>query len=196
MDSISAEEIFRITQQVWAPMLGFGLILKADRGGEDRPDGRATIGSILLEGDWKGGVTLDFENRLAKMSAGHIFGMETDEVEAEDVHDAVGELANQVGGLIKGKLAPKSLLSLPTITEGIELTVDIPHCQPIGAATMESEGVWFRVEVWKYVPEAQNIKIEYLENRNTNDLSISNKYRGSKTFLAYYYKGIRLIDNF
>ena len=116
----------------------------------DPPTARAG----LLEGDWKGGVTLDFENRLAKMSAAHIFGMETDEVEAEDVHDAVGELANQVGGLIKGKLAPKSLLSLPTITEGIELTVDIPHCQPIGAATMESEGVWFRVEVWKYVPEA------------------------------------------
>ena len=33
-----------------------------------------------------------------------------------------------------------------------------------------------------------NIKIEYLENRNTNNLSISNKYNGSKIFLAYYYK--------
>jgi len=41
-----------------------------------------------------------------------------------------------------------------------------------------------------------NIKIEYLENRNTDDLSISNKYKGSKIFLAYYYKGVRLIDNF
>ena len=41
-----------------------------------------------------------------------------------------------------------------------------------------------------------NIKIEYLENRNTNDLSLSNKYNGSKIFLAYYYKGVRLIDNF
>ncbi|MDA9609126.1 pantoate--beta-alanine ligase [Candidatus Pelagibacter sp.] len=40
-----------------------------------------------------------------------------------------------------------------------------------------------------------NIKIEYLENRNTNDLSISNEYVGSKIFLAYYYKSIRLIDN-
>ena len=40
-----------------------------------------------------------------------------------------------------------------------------------------------------------NIKIEYLENRKTNNLSISNKYNGSKIFLAYYYKGIRLIDN-
>ena len=41
-----------------------------------------------------------------------------------------------------------------------------------------------------------DIKIEYLENRNTNDLSKSNKYFGSKIFLAYYYKSIRLIDNF
>ena len=41
-----------------------------------------------------------------------------------------------------------------------------------------------------------NIKIEYLENRNTNDLSISNEYHGSKIFLAYYYNSVRLIDNF
>ncbi|MDC0030383.1 pantoate--beta-alanine ligase [Candidatus Pelagibacter sp.] len=41
-----------------------------------------------------------------------------------------------------------------------------------------------------------DIQIEYIENRNINDLSISNKYHGSKIFLAYYYKDIRLIDNF
>ena len=41
-----------------------------------------------------------------------------------------------------------------------------------------------------------DIKIEYLENRSTKNLSISNKYRGSKVFLSYFYKNIRLIDNF
>jgi len=41
-----------------------------------------------------------------------------------------------------------------------------------------------------------NIKIEYLENRNAKNLTISNKYQGSKVFLSYYYKNIRLIDNF
>ncbi len=41
-----------------------------------------------------------------------------------------------------------------------------------------------------------NIKIEYLENRNIKNLTISNKYKGSKVFLSYYYKNIRLIDNF
>jgi pantoate--beta-alanine ligase len=41
-----------------------------------------------------------------------------------------------------------------------------------------------------------NIKIEYLENRSVKNLSISNNYRNSKIFLSYYFKGIRLIDNF
>ena len=41
-----------------------------------------------------------------------------------------------------------------------------------------------------------DIKIEYLENRKTNNLSISNEYNGSKIFLGYYYNGVRFIDNF
>ena len=40
------------------------------------------------------------------------------------------------------------------------------------------------------------IKIEYLENRSVKNLSKSNKYKGSRIFLAYYFKDIRLIDNF
>ena len=40
-----------------------------------------------------------------------------------------------------------------------------------------------------------NIKIEYLENRNTKNLTISNKHQHSRIFLSYYFKGIRLIDN-
>ena len=40
-----------------------------------------------------------------------------------------------------------------------------------------------------------NIKIEYLENRNIKNLTISNKHKPSRIFLSYYFKGIRLIDN-
>jgi pantoate--beta-alanine ligase len=41
-----------------------------------------------------------------------------------------------------------------------------------------------------------DIKIEYLENRSIKNLSKSNKYKGSRIFLAYHFKDIRLIDNF
>ena len=41
-----------------------------------------------------------------------------------------------------------------------------------------------------------NIKIEYLEARNSNNLNIYNKAKKFKLFIAYYIGGIRLIDNF
>ncbi|WP_435168008.1 pantoate--beta-alanine ligase [Candidatus Pelagibacter bacterium nBUS_28] len=54
----------------------------------------------------------------------------------------------------------------------------------------------FLKKLKKDLEKFYNIKIEYLENRNTKNLTISNKYQGSKVFLSYYYKNIRLIDNF
>ena len=48
----------------------------------------------------------------------------------------------------------------------------------------------------KNMENSFKIKIEYLENRNIKNLKISNKHRGSKIFLSYYFKNIRLIDNF
>ena len=48
----------------------------------------------------------------------------------------------------------------------------------------------------KEIENLFNIKIEYLENRSVKNLSKSNKYKNSRIFLAYYFKDIRLIDNF
>tara|TARA_B100000579_G_scaffold360499_1_gene317771 strand:+ start:274 stop:1086 length:813 start_codon:yes stop_codon:yes gene_type:complete len=41
-----------------------------------------------------------------------------------------------------------------------------------------------------------NIKIEYLELRNKNNLKITNQMKNSKIFIAYYINKVRLIDNF
>jgi len=41
-----------------------------------------------------------------------------------------------------------------------------------------------------------DINIEYLELRNRKNLQLSNKINNSNIFLAYYLKGVRLIDNF
>ena len=40
-----------------------------------------------------------------------------------------------------------------------------------------------------------NVRIEYLELRNKNNLKNSNKIKNSKLFIAYYIRKIRLIDN-
>ena len=48
----------------------------------------------------------------------------------------------------------------------------------------------------KKIENLFKIKIEYLENRSVKNLDISNNYLHSKIFLSYYYRNIRLIDNF
>ena len=41
-----------------------------------------------------------------------------------------------------------------------------------------------------------NIKIDYLELRNTKNLRLTNKIKNAKIFIAYYIGQVRLIDNF
>ena len=52
--------------------------------------------------------------------------------------------------------------------------------------------LWEKKKLQKIFP----IKIEYLELRKEKDLIISNKSYKSKIFVAYYFKGVRMIDNF
>ena len=48
----------------------------------------------------------------------------------------------------------------------------------------------------KELSKQYNITVEYLELRNSKDLKISNKFKDSKIFIAFYLNKIRLIDNF
>ena len=41
-----------------------------------------------------------------------------------------------------------------------------------------------------------DIKIDYLELRNTKNLRLSNKIKNGKIFVGYYINKVRLIDNF
>ena len=41
-----------------------------------------------------------------------------------------------------------------------------------------------------------DIKIDYLELRNTKNLGLTNKIKDTKIFIAYYISNVRLIDNF
>ena len=54
----------------------------------------------------------------------------------------------------------------------------------------------FLIQSKKEYEKKFKIKIEYLENRCVKNLKISNKYLGSNIFLSYYFKSVRLIDNF
>ena len=41
-----------------------------------------------------------------------------------------------------------------------------------------------------------DIKIDYLELRNTKNLRLTNKIKNAKIFIAYFIDNVRLIDNY
>ena len=47
-----------------------------------------------------------------------------------------------------------------------------------------------------YLKKKYNIKIDYLELRNTKNLQLTNRIKNAKIFVAYYINKVRLIDNY
>ena len=48
----------------------------------------------------------------------------------------------------------------------------------------------------KELQKKYNIKIDYLELRNTKNLKFINKIKNARIFVAYFINKVRLIDNF
>jgi chemotaxis protein CheX len=79
-------------------------------------------GIIGLAGTHKGVLAIHLPYRVAMAITGSFLGMEVDEINA-DVEDAVGELANMLGGNVKSILSENGRdinLSMPTTIAGKE----------------------------------------------------------------------------
>ncbi len=84
---------------------------------------------IGLAGKYKGVIAVHFPNAIALDITSSFLGMDVDAIN-EDVRDAVGEIANMVGGNIKTLLAENSSdinLSLPSTISGDSYFFEKPH---------------------------------------------------------------------
>lgn len=79
--------------------------------------------SISIGGPWSATVVMHFSRTLAFAGTATVLGMEADEVEEADVRDILGELANIVGGNVKGFVSDDHndwTLSLPVVSDGFQ----------------------------------------------------------------------------
>ena len=77
-------------------------------------------GIIGLAGTHKGVLAIHLPHRVAMAITGSFLGMDVDEINS-DVEDAVGELANMIGGNVKSILSANGRdisLSMPTTISG------------------------------------------------------------------------------
>ena len=115
-----SEKIIEATSEIFSSMVMMEITVNGEIRHSMAPLTNSITGVIGLAGTHKGVLAMHFPNSVAMAITGSFLGMDVEEVN-EDVEDAVGELANMLGGSVKSILSDKGRdidLSLPTVISG------------------------------------------------------------------------------
>lgn len=140
---IDEQRIGEVTQEVWSTMLG----------GEPTPAEPAPVqgfvsASVSISGAWNGTVLINCSAELASNVACRMFDLQPEELEDELTADAIGEVANMIGGKLKGMLPTPSTLSMPTVIKHLSLEdIRYPNQTPGPMRSFVVDGQPLRVVV-------------------------------------------------
>ena len=102
-------ELLEVTHGVLFPLMGeIETVTQTES-----PGSELMRGSVTIEGQSHAIVTVDCSETLARLLGGAMFEAEPSTLSREDVADALGEIANIIGGNIKALLPGPSRLGLP-----------------------------------------------------------------------------------
>ena len=133
-------ELTEITERVWASLVELPLIPRQP--GEPGPaaGSRTFTGCVQITGAWEGAVTVHCSEALAKVLTAAMFMVDPEDTTPEEVSDALGELANMVGGNVKALLPEPCRISLPAVADGMDYRLSVPGARPVTAVTWKCNG--------------------------------------------------------
>jgi chemotaxis protein CheX len=109
------EGLLQISESVW----GHTLLLPFQPEEVQLPEGPALVGHVRITGAWTGALSIWCSEAGARDVASAMFGREPGALADDDLRDAVGELANMIGGNLKVLLPPPTRLSLPEVRDEV-----------------------------------------------------------------------------
>ncbi|WP_238016287.1 chemotaxis protein CheX [Dactylosporangium sp. AC04546] len=114
MTNPTAEDLSVIAEQVWSSYLDLDgasplIPMPTEKHVAD------VTASVSVTGAWRGHVLVSCSDAAARNVAAALLGIPFDDVAEEDVADALGELANIIGGNVKSLLPEPCALSLPHV---------------------------------------------------------------------------------
>lgn len=105
------------------------------------------VASVTLDGEFDGLLAVRCTEVTARRLAAVMFAQAPEELDAADVADAMGEVANQVGGVVKTLVPGPTQLGLPVVVLGTKVGAD-PELAMLSSASLErDEG---RVDVFVF----------------------------------------------
>lgn len=115
-----SDKIIESAKEIFTTMVMMEISVSGDYMTESIPLTESISGVIGLAGTHKGVLAIHIPNKVAMAITSSFLGMDVEEMN-EDVEDAVGELANMLGGNVKSILSEKGRdidLSLPSTIIG------------------------------------------------------------------------------
>lgn len=107
--NINESDLESLTRDIWTTMVGLDLVDAVMAGSPDP----GISSQIEIQGDTKVALRIDCSTELARKVAACLFDIPEEELETELVLDAMSEMANILGGNIKGLWPGAIKLSLP-----------------------------------------------------------------------------------
>lgn len=118
-DVPSAADVEALLLETWDSYLGAeesAVPWPAQPAAEDEVAWSASVG---FDGDWRALLALELHAATAEQATRELLALDAEEeVEDADVADAVGELANILGGAVKSVVAATGTLTLPVVAAG------------------------------------------------------------------------------
>jgi chemotaxis protein CheX len=131
-------EVQRVLASIWSSI--FQLDIRPLSENPPEHDHPAITAFVLVGGAWEGAVMVQCAAALARRSAARMFDVPEDELSREMVNDALGELANMLGGNVKSFIPGACRLSLPAVVNGRDHSVAIPGSRMVKRLAFVSEG--------------------------------------------------------
>ncbi|HEY8730251.1 MAG TPA: chemotaxis protein CheX [Acidothermaceae bacterium] len=141
----SADDLEVITREVWTSFLDGDPSGLVPRDGDDATEDKVT-GCVHLSGAYTGAIMLQCSPPAARDAAAALFSVSPDDVTPAEVVDAMGEIANMVGGNVKSMLPGPSTLSLPSVIHG---RLSLPGSQVVREVTLAWRTQPLTVSLWR-----------------------------------------------
>jgi chemotaxis protein CheX len=131
------DEIQQLVISIWDSVLQRTLE-PAEQGADPGPGTMTAY--VQITGNWDGAVVLTCDTHIAAEAASVMFDISQADATSSDIQDALGELANIVGGNLKGLLPEPCYMSLPTVIDGSQYCSRVPGSKLLTRVPFHREG--------------------------------------------------------
>lgn len=144
------DDIQDVARTIWATL--FELPLEDGDGAQLGPESTVTS-CVQINGAWHGAVVLQCPLTLARTLTAAMFQADT-APQLDEVHDALGELANMLGGNVKALLPGPSRISLPAVAVGSDYHMSVVGTNAVTSVSFTCDGYPLRITLLQQTGQA------------------------------------------